>query len=225
MELVVVIAVLAVGIFLVLLLLPELSNNRRSPLSMQNSTQVRAIHSGLVLYAQDNNAYYPGFNSQGALGQSVNGGSALTVENRLRMLLEANYMGPEYIISPYETKDAFDGKGMLTKHNYSFALLALNGSGERLKEWRETANSESVIVSDRAISTKYGLRSVHQRESGEEGFWRGSVAWNDNHVTFELTEVLRTKYGETVNEFDNLFGAAGNDDAAMACQGTDDLID
>jgi len=192
---------------------------------MQNSSQVRGIHSGMVLYAAGNNGYYPGLDAYGGPGESANNDSALTVENRFRLLLEDNYFDPGYIISPDEKKAVYDGIGMLTRHNYSYALSVLTGSGERINEWRDTTNSEAVVISDRAISTKYGLRSIHTRNAAEGDSWRGSVGFNDNHVQFEADEVLPTNYGGVINEFDSLFEVAGQDDAAMACQGTDDLID
>jgi len=224
-ELIVVLTVVVVGLVVVGLVLPLLGRPRGHARSMQNSTQVRGIHSGLVLFAQGNNTYYPGLGPEGGSGESVNGDSALTVENRMRLLIEDNYFTGEYIISPSETKPEYDGTGRLAKENNSYALLALTGEGERVKEWRETSNSESVVVADRAISTEHGLVSVHTRKAGEVDLWRGSVGFNDNHVEFRSTVVLPTKYGAATNEFDNLFEAAGNDDAAMAYHGTDDLIE
>jgi hypothetical protein len=53
-----------------------------------------------------------------------------------------------------------------------------------------------------------------------DGGWRGSVAWNDNHVKFSTTHKLDTQYGTAAAlKDDNLFEAAGTDAAYMIYSG------
>jgi len=240
-ELLVVISIIAL---LIGILLPALGAARRTARQMQNSTQVRGIHSALVLFAQGNKEYYPGMSSKGAVlaatsnadqdsnGTDIDPGSY--VQARFRELYDDNYFTGEYLISPSETKTQF-GSGAtgattsdpLTTAHYSYALLDINGQVtgankglERKNEWRETSNSEAVVVSDRGIDNTDGtLKSVHTNPASGTNEWRGSVGWNDNHVTFESDQSVDTQYGSETTTDDNLFddagGTADDDDAAM----------
>lgn len=248
-ELLVVISIIAL---LIGILLPALGAARRTARQMQNSTQVRGIHTGLVLFSQGNNTYYPGKNTIGtnvaALAIYADGeqqsvastnDTGAYVAFRFRELLEDNYFTGEYAISPSETKDVWAGSGNnLTADNFSYALLQITTSGNRDVEWRDTSNSEAVVISDRAIdNTDTGsgsIKSVHTNPSSKDvDEWRGSVGFNDNHVTFEAThDGLNTQYGDSSITGDNLFAATDTDqagssdnDAAMAFDLTNDLID
>jgi len=219
------IVVISIVVFLIGVMLPVLSSARERPRTYPRMTQTRGIHSGLVLFAQGNNGYYPGLNAYGEPAISVNGDGPFTTANRLRELLDDNYFTGEYIISPSETKTAFTGEGNLTVDHYSYALLAIDGSGARRSEWRETTNAQAPIISDRAILNGSILQSVHTIAAGKNEPWRGNVAWNDNHVTFESTTRLDTSLDTSSFIDDHLFVAASPDDAAMTYNGTNDYID
>ncbi|MFG0249698.1 MAG: type II secretion system protein [Phycisphaeraceae bacterium JB051] len=237
-ELLVVISIIAL---LIGILLPALGAARRTARQMQNSTQVRGIHSGFVLFAQGNNTYYPGLNTTGSANASAldndttGAGTASTasdqVENRYRILLDDNYFTAEYVISPSETKTQYAGDGSASADNvipanYSYAMLMLVGS-TRMQEWRETSNSEAVVISDRAkdngtVSSATAVKSVHTNPSADTNEWRGSVGFNDNHVSFEATHnQFSLQYGDASTDPDNLFtdnsgnSGADNDDALM----------
>ncbi|MFG0249697.1 MAG: type II secretion system protein, partial [Phycisphaeraceae bacterium JB051] len=179
-ELLVVISIIAL---LIGILLPALGAARRTARQMQNSTQVRGIHTALVLFSQGNNTYYPGITTTGAESTTIEntGGTtaayasatALETENRFKVLHADNYFTSEYMISPSETKTQYDDAENLSTHNYSYALLELDvaitgatGSARR-NEWRDTSNSEAVVLSDRAkySSGSTGLKSVHTNPS------------------------------------------------------------
>ncbi len=247
-ELLVVISIIAL---LIGILLPALGAARRTARQMQNSTQVRGIHSALVLFAQGNNTYYPGMNATGTVvvasntaQDDVDGAAGADtgnyVQTRFRELFDDNYFTAEYMISPSETKTEFaTTTDSLDITNYSYALACIvnlgtgNADGfQRKNEWRETSNSEAVVVSDRAIvnNTNY-IKSVHTNPSATATAdeWRGSVGWNDNHVTFEADATVATKYGSANETNDNLFADEGADaddnDGAMAYDEDDTLID
>ena len=247
-ELLVVISIIAL---LIGILLPALGAARRTARQMQNSTQVRGIHSALVLFSQGNNTYYPGRDTKGATvtgtytagggaQQSVSGtdDTGANTAYRFRELLEDNYFTGEYAISPSETKTKWGGSGVdVTAENYSYAMLQLTTTGKRDNEWRDTSNSESVVISDRAkpnAAAGTTIKSVHTNPSSTTpNEWRGSVGFNDNHVTFEAThDQLTTQYGDATVTTDNLFladevatNAATESDAAMVCEGVDVVVE
>lgn len=200
-ELLVVISIIAL---LIGILLPALGAARKTARQMQNSTQVRGIHSGLVLYAQGNNTYFPGISGSGVVANQANSTPAL----RLRTLLVNNYFTGEYIISPSEVQETWT-TGVVYVTNFSYALLDIDGTtGTIEEEWRDTINTEAVILADRNTGTDgaaANVKSIHVPNVGE---WRGSVGWNDNHVSWETTHKtgITTKYGiGTSNANDNLF--------------------
>lgn len=216
--------ILLLIVALVLILLPVVTSPRKRPRrQMPNNTQVRGIHQALVMYSQGNGAYYPGLDEKGGLIDA-------TTEGRLQLLLEANYFTGEYMISPNETKTAWT-TGKVTSANYSYAMPDIDaGPGGRLREWRDTLNTEAVGLSDRNTGTDAdaNVQSIHMADPGE---WRGSVAWNDNHVVFETTHILETRNGlryeatdveranKPINPADNLFASDSPDDALMIHSG------
>jgi hypothetical protein len=196
---------------------------------MQNSTQVRGIHTALVLFAQGNGTYYPGRTNTGATAAQHTGQlAALQVENRFRELLEDNYFTGEYAISPSETKTPWTEKNVGAT-NYSYAMLgqvASTDTGENKNEWRETTNTEAVVLSDRAIgNTGTHFKSVHTNPQASQTEWRGSVGWNDNHVTFEADATVDTGYGSVSNTNDFLFDTTVSSAHMTFTGSSDDVID
>ncbi len=202
-ELLVVISIIAL---LIGILLPALGAARRTARQMQSNTQVRGIHSALVIYASGNNTYYVGLDTKGAEAFFGVGDGGWQVDERFEELLDEAYFTGEYVVSPAEVKTAWTSGDLATaQYSYSMLLLGLPGWAA---EWKDTINTEAIVVSDRAVNftgpTLSDLRSIWTSEQGD---WRGSLAWNDNHVTFEQTCAgFTTKYGSTVNDAnDHLF--------------------
>ncbi len=226
-ELLVVISIIAL---LIGILLPALGAARRTARQMQNSTQVRGIHSGLVLFSQGNNTYYPGSNTKGqdATKADTNDTEPLDVADRFFALLDDNYFTAEYLISPSETKATAIGgdTGVTVTINtvdnaitYSYAMMLVPAiQTDAREEWRDTSNSKAVILSDRAKvnATSANWKSVHTNPTSGSTEWRGSVGWNDNHVTFEATSTMAsTQYYDKANTNDALFAADTTDQDAV----------
>lgn len=241
-ELLVVISIIAL---LIGILLPALGAARRTARQMQNSTQVRGIHSGLVLFAQGNNSYYVGLASDGKKAGGTWAAGQFTTEGRATKLIADNYFTLEYARSPSETQ---------TKTT-SYAMLHIANNGDnnpqtstRNAEWKDTSNTEAIVISDRYVPLNNtdntvnvpgseawptGGKSIHTNPATTPNTnqdWRGSVGWNDNHVTFESTWNFTTKYGSSNNQLntnpDNLFGGATDDtghDALMVWNSSSDL--
>ena len=189
---------------------------------MQNSTQLRGIHQGLVTYAHSNNQFFPGLNRQGE-------NERITVEERFHILLEDDYFTPDYAISPSETERITEWQGWRDDHaesvtpdNYSYAMLQIPKDGGRRIEWSQTLNTHAIVLSDRNTGTKAEPSSIHV-EPGDS--WSGSVLWNDNHVGFESEDIFETYYGEfdpgkhELNPDDRLFESPGMDDVLMVHNG------
>ena len=144
-----------------------------------------------------------------------NGGLGVNHARRLAVMLSSDYFPPEYVISPGDESRVLPDTSITTgqnvsTNNTSFAMLEINimdgninwaqNSGSltwvpsaRGKEWRDTANSQAIVMSDRAISdngtsgrvTNTSVINFHsiwtEKNSGE---WAGSALRNDGSVTF-----------------------------------------
>ena len=227
------------------LLTPALAHARRTARGAQNSTQSRGLHQGEILFAQQNNHWYTGFDRNGKLdtGHVFDDGPQSTDWNgyhqstprapawRFRRLLERNYFAGDYCISPVETKPLWQPGQSMDPGKFSYAMLKMEGEADspRKREHKETNNAQAVVISDRAIRNGSGYTSVHVPEPDDPNAvsWKGSVCWGDNHVTFEPKPVLDTKYDQVANEDDNLFTESNpsgqpNAEAAMAWKSAGD---
>ncbi len=219
-ELLVVISIIAL---LIGILLPALGAARRTARQMQNSTQVRGIHNALVTFAQGNKTYYPGMTPEGLL---ESGAEDSEVEENFERLLEAGFFPGDYAVAPVDVKTTWTN-GDVTTQNYSYAMLNIASANEQV-EWRDTLNAEAIVLSDRAEggATAAAAKSIWTSDAGD---WRGSLGWNDNHVTLEQSsEDHTTKYGnDTTNDADDfLFGddQTGAGDAFMIYSGTANVL-
>ena len=215
--------VISISALLIGILLPALGAARRTARRMQNSTQLRGIHHGLVISGQSNKFFFAGRDSKGdvltnSTDNTGTSGRGDTVEARYWILLRGDFFTPEYAISPSETSnvteynDAGDPVNTPVEFvlngtkNYSYAMLMFSAVGGgnlaidpnfagRAAEWKETMNTQSIVFSDRNVGTGGAEAGSQSVHTNEVGDWTGSVLWNDNHVGFEQSQLFETKYG------------------------------
>ncbi|MFO0858194.1 MAG: prepilin-type N-terminal cleavage/methylation domain-containing protein [Phycisphaerales bacterium] len=99
-ELLVVIAIIAL---LIGILLPALGKARASARQIKDSTQIRGVHQGMVLFAQSNSDLYPIPSSLDKANQTLVAASAKDDPGAvLSTLIFGNYFSPELTVSPAE---------------------------------------------------------------------------------------------------------------------------
>ena len=221
-DLMVVGVVVVVLLVLALVVLSTLGSKARMARRMANSGQLRGIHQGFVTWAQSNKAggrdgYYPGLDASGNVipdgPLTGHSGDGTVPAAAMWMLLNGNFVTPEDLINPrdkHAVELALDpATGTyppVTHENFSYALQSLAGHPAVKAEWKETLNTSTLIMGDRAIGTGPADISSVWTEPGS-GDWRGAVVHGDNSTGFTTDHVFtNTKYGgEPVNPIDDIF--------------------
>ncbi len=199
---------------------------------MVNGTQVRGVHSAMLIFSQGNNDFYPGLGPDGNAADAIPAGdnqygapkaSNSDISIVYALLIWGAYIPPDYPIHPLDADSKTpapspSGGHTMTRANYSYALLQFGddtGNEGRRGEWRGTNNSMAPLVADRSkiIDPSMKFTGMHDGDdSGDPTKWNGHVGWNDNHVTFENSAVFapgKLKFGGTPNDKpDNLFDAS-----------------
>jgi len=187
--------------------------NGSSAKAMSNSTQLRGIHQGFVVYAQSNkkgggDGWFPGLDAEGNVADA-------STEERFRIMLDGLFFTGDYIISPLENLTPWEwGDGdegaPLFAQQYSYAMLKvddLEADEGRHSEWKETFSASAVVLSDRNTAAPEQTASVWTDGQEEPDAWVGAMTRNDNSTSFKTSPLVeKTKYGKhPTNETDNLF--------------------
>lgn len=216
-ELLVVISIIAL---LIGILLPALGAARRTANQMKNSANLRGIAQSEVIFGNSNNDYLTGFSSNGTIltGLSVQpSGSAQTGSSfhaRLWVLLNGQFIGGDLLLNPQDSLTKWISGSATTLSNCSYAGLAIGdtstatattGNASRASEWKNNANSQSILMSDRQTggTNDTAVLSVWTSTAGD---WKGNLVWGDVHAGFEQSwKGFTTRYQSATNTNDNLF--------------------
>ena len=210
-ELLVVISIIAL---LIGILLPALGAARRNAQRMENNTRLRGIHQGAVQYSSGNKQKFPGLGGDEDSGLWSLGPAEMRGTNaRMAIMWQNNYYTADFMISPLESLT--EASTQVSTDNYSYSSIKVGGSGstgaqkDRRNEWAATSSSEGAVIFDRskAIDAALPSTSIHvTTDTTTASDWRGGIAWNDNHVTFNTSSILeRTRYGSAAGTDDDLF--------------------
>jgi len=208
-ELLVVISIIS---FIMAIFLPSLASARRSSERLENANNLRSLQAGMILFGEDNNSYYPGMDSNGTI-------TAYQTYSRYQLLFEGDYASEASAVSPLETADktVWDKTGNVGTSNYSYSMTSIRtfsfysfDSNARNEQWRTTSNSQSPVMTDRAIRNWSGfsafyIKSIHTNPVDNTYDWQGNVVWNDNHVTWEDDSTVDSRNGDTKYIDDDLF--------------------
>jgi len=180
---------------------------------MHNSSKLRGLHQSAVIFSQSNGYYLPGLDSSGKIlpngPQTGFSGPGSAVASRFWILLDGQYIPPEILANPRESLSAVWARGAVVPANYSYAALQIqstNTDAGRLAEWKDNANSNVVLFSDRNIGKSGADRDVRSLWTSSAGDWEGNMVWGDNHAEYSRTHTgLKTRYLASSNTNDNIF--------------------
>jgi type II secretory pathway pseudopilin PulG len=226
----------AVLVILFALLVPALSRSRTPSNQSMNSAYMRGIHQSMVIFAQSNNGHLPGLNAScevlpshasefaSAPGNTLTGASMAA---RYYILLNGSLIPGNLLINPHDVLSKWNSSTAFpTIHQFSYTALRIGISPHstdigphtaRAAEWRDNANSQAILLTDRNTApTAHSntVRSVWASSSSPGADWRGTTLWGDNHAEFLQAPNARlgplslsTKYGSTINSNDFLFSS------------------
>jgi hypothetical protein len=221
--------VAAVVAILVCVAVVVLSRVRRSAQQTEDSTQIRGLHQGMVLWRQSNDDSYPLPSLLDRNNDTVaaTGGEKNTTANIMSILIYNGFVGTEVCIALGETNP-----NIRAMKNYSFKAPAraanpakalwdpafaadftggnignfsyahMLPADERLKKtWKDTFQASEAVLGNRGPQvTSMGVGPDGARRSrmaisdsntlrihGSSAAWAGNVAYNDNHIGFEIS--------------------------------------
>lgn len=238
-ELLVVISIIAL---LIAILLPALGAARQQARIMQNATQQRGIMQAFTFYADTNDGWFPGLrrdssgvdvipatlSGQQTSASNTHGGVPAT---RLALILDDEFVSPDYLINPAEPLDreawtfgrtGTDSAGTpMDWRNFSYGVEEWGGPGDtRFTAKRNMAtldklDGQTPMVADRILTVLGSAWTDPSAYIGvfstKPGKFNMGLAWADGHTTLENSAVVDTRYGEYRNSDDNIYQRAGDD--------------
>src|SRR5690606_35192488 len=123
--------VISIIALLIGILLPALGAARRAARQVQNSGQIRGIHTGMTIFAQGNNGWFPGRTAkteQTTTQTTIAGARVQTgahVQARYRFLVEERLFTGEYANAPGDRRIPWTSGNVRLEH-YSYSMLALD---------------------------------------------------------------------------------------------------
>jgi prepilin-type N-terminal cleavage/methylation domain-containing protein len=168
-------------------------------------------------------------NSSGGASAATSGGglTGASMSARYYILLNGSFIAGDLLINDQETLTKWsDSTKLPSTDQFSYVPLRIADSSTatdfgnqagRAAEWRDNANSQSILISDRntaAAPLSNKVRSVWSTSTGTQADWKGVVLWGDNHAEFLNatnarlgTLSLNTKYANIINTDDFLFSS------------------
>ena len=178
-ELLVVIAIIAL---LIGILLPALGKARASARQLKDSTQIRGIHQGMILWAGNNSDKYP-------LPSEIDKGNTTvaaaspkdTTRHLFSVLIFNGFFSPELCVSPAETNGNLK---IYDKYQYSEPQGAV-GADKKLAAWDPSfraLNTDIVIGANQVAGDPGGFSYGHMPPIGNR-----KPKWSN---TFQATEAI-----------------------------------
>ena len=186
--------------------------NQVGELQLKSANNQRDIIQSMSTYASGNNNRFPGVMKSGEVVD-------VSASGVFQILFDENHITGRQVINPMEDVEPWQEEQKVTTDHLSYAILDIHlteGRPNRLREWRPGTVTLAVVLSDRNTGAEDGYASVYTPFTGQEK-WAGDAAWNDGHVSFEVSPIISdTKYGSAAfNDEDHLFESSGDSDAMM----------
>ena len=201
--------VIAIIVLIAALLIPALSKAFRAARSTEDKTQIRGIHSAMMLFASGNESQFPrpsviAENMDGILHDTTD-----TTGNLMSFMIARRYFNTDHVISPVESNpnirdmnelvlydyESIDGEEVIwdelfegdievatavfPAHN-SYAHQALCGQRVRLK-WHSGASASDIILSNRGPMDG-DVSTTGNTESFTLKFHSNDDTWSGNVV-------------------------------------------
>ncbi|GAB4545444.1 MAG: hypothetical protein Tsb0013_03340 [Phycisphaerales bacterium] len=178
-ELLVVIAIIAL---LIGVLLPALGKARVAAQQQKNNTQLRGLHTGLVIHSEQNDSWYTGYDGTKRQWKAKWKGYDMVIDDtptsignfpkaRFSELITYELVESEVLIHPAERLpkepwfDEVVNDVRTNPFNYRYFSYALNELGydddpqykQAVSEWRNTGSARTPVISDRLFDIDGGL--------------------------------------------------------------------
>jgi prepilin-type N-terminal cleavage/methylation domain-containing protein len=198
-ELLVVIAIIAL---LIGILLPALGKARASARQIKDSTQVRGIHQGLALFAQNNQDVYP-------IGSNVDKGNTTVVAagakddpgSSLSILIFSGFFSPELTVSPAEQNGNIKIDPNYALTNPQGAVTPAGGQPGSQAQWDPRFKGSPAEPDETAVTA--GTRPVGVNGSA------ATAEGNNSYALIPYFGGRRTKWSNSFSATEAILGNRG----------------